>query len=128
MAIVDKKRKRECTDFGRIEIPISGADVGSTVLFAGILAGFTVIDANITVTEAFGNVDNTISIGIDGDLTRFVAATAANTLVGVGFSNKQYKAEKTTEIYANVLGTASTTGKAIISILYSKNAVSRIDY
>lgn len=128
MAIESKKRTRECTDFGRIDIPITGSDVGSQVEFAGILAGFTIIGANVTVTEAFANADNTISVGIDGDLTRFVAATAVNSLVGAAFTNKQYKADKTTAVYANVAGTASATGKATVSIMYAKHAVSRIDY
>ena len=128
MAIESKKRTRECTDFGRIDIPITGSDVGSQVEFAGILAGFTFIGANVTVTEAFANANNTISVGLEGALAKFIPATAANVVKGIGFTDVQYKADKPTSIYVDIAGTASTTGEAIVSITYAKNASSRTDY
>lgn len=128
MAIVVKRTDREIVDFGRAEITVTGADVGSTIDFAGIIGGFRIVDANVTVEQAFANADNTISIGLEGALTKFVTATAVNAIKGIGFTNVQYKADKPTSIYANITGAASATGKAVISITYAKNASSRTDY
>lgn len=128
MAIVVKRTDREIVDFGRAEITVTGADVGSTIDFAGIIGGFRIVDANVTVEQAFANADNTISIGLEGALTKFVTATAVNAIKGIGFTNVQYKADKPTSIYANITGEASATGKAVISITYAKNASSRTDY
>lgn len=128
MAIVVKRKDREAVDFARASITVTGEDVGSTIDFAGILGGFTIVDANVTVEKAFANADNTISIGLTGALGKFVPATAANAIKGIGFSNVQYKAEKPTSIFVDIKGTASTTGKAVVSIVYSKNASSRTDY
>ena len=128
MAIVVKRTDREIVDFGRAEITVTGADVGSTIDFAGIIGGFRIVDANVTVEQAFANADNTISIGLEGALTKFVTATAVNAIKGIGFANVQYKADKPTSIYANITGAASATGKAVISITYAKNASSRTDY
>lgn len=128
MAVIQKRKDREIVDFGRAEITVTGADVGSTIDFAGIIGGFRIVDANVTVEEAFANANNTISIGLEGALTKFVAATAVNAIKGVGFTNIQYKADKPTSIYADIAGTASVTGKAIVSITYAKNASSRTDY
>ena len=128
MAVVQRRRDRETVYFGRAEITVTGADVGSTIDFAGIIGGFRIVDANVTVEEAFANANNTISIGLEGALTKFVAATAVDAIKGVGFTNVQYKADKPTSIYANIAGTASATGKAIISITYAKAASSRTDY
>ena len=128
MAVVQRRRDREAVDFGRAEITVTGADVGSTIDFAGIIGGFRIVDANVTVEEAFTNANNTISIGVEGALTKFVAATAVDAIKGVGFTNVQYKADKPTSIYADIAGTASTTGKAIVSITYAKAASSRTDY
>ena len=128
MAVVQRRRDRETVDFGRDEITVTGADVGSTIDFAGIIGGFRIVDANVTVEQAFANANNTISIGLEGALTKFVAATAVDAIKGVGFTNVQYKADKPTSIYANIAGTASATGKAIVSITYAKAASSRTDY
>lgn len=128
MSVVIKRNDRETVDFGRAEITVIGADVGSTIDFAGILGGFRIVDANVTVEEAFANANNTISIGLEGALTKFVAATAVDVIKGVGFTNVQYKADKPTSIYANIAGTTSATGKAIVSITYAKAASSRTDY
>lgn len=128
MATVVRRKDREAVDFGRADITVTGADVGNTIDFAGIIGGFTIVDANVTVEEAFAYADNTISIGLEGALTKFVAATAVNAIKGVGFTNVQYKADKPTSIYANIAGSASATGKAIVSITYAKSASSRTDY
>lgn len=128
MAVVVRRKDREAVDFGRAEITVTYDDVGSTIDFAGIVGGFTIVDANVTVEEAFENADNTISVGLTGSLEKFVTKTAANAVKGLGFTNIQYKADKPTSIYVDVKGTASTTGKAVVSIVYSKNASSRTDY
>lgn len=128
MAVVVRRKDREAVDFGRAEITVTYDDVGSTIDFAGIVGGFTIVDANVTVEEAFANADNTISVGLTGSLEKFVTKTAVNAVKGLGFTNIQYKADKPTSIYVDVKGSASTTGKAVVSIVYSKNASSRTDY
>lgn len=128
MAVVVRRKDREAVDFGRAEITVTHDDVGSTIDFAGIVGGFTIVDANVTVEEAFANADNTISVGLTGSLEKFVTKAAANAVKGLGFTNIQYKADKPTSIYVDVKGSASTTGKAVVSIVYSKNASSRTDY
>lgn len=128
MAVVVRRKDREAVDFGRAEITVTYDDVGSTIDFAGIVGGFTIVDANVTVEEAFENADNTISVGLTGSLEKFVTKAAANAVKGLGFTNIQYKADKPTSIYVDVKGSASTTGKAVVSIVYSKNASSRTDY
>lgn len=128
MAVVVRRKDREAVDFGRAEITVTYDDVGSTIDFAGIVGGFTIVDANVTVEEAFANADNTISVGLTGSLEKFVTKAAVNAVKGLGFTNIQYKADKPTSIYVDVKGTASTTGKAVVSIVYSKNASSRTDY
>ena len=128
MAVVVRRKDREAVDFGRAEITVTYDDVGSTIDFAGIVGGFTIVDANVTVEEAFANADNTISVGLTGSLEKFVTKTAVNAVKGLGFTNIQYKADKPTSIYVDVKGSASPTGKAVVSIVYSKNASSRTDY
>ncbi len=128
MAVVVRRKDREAVDFGRAEITVTYDDVGSTIDFAGIVGGFTIVDANVTVEEAFKNADNTISVGLTGSLEKFVTKAAVNAVKGLGFTNIQYKADKPTSIYVDVKGSASTTGKAVVSIVYSKNASSRTDY
>lgn len=128
MANVIRRNDRECVDFGRAEITLTGADVGNTIDFAGILQGFTIVDANVTVVQAFANANNSISVGVEGALNKFVADTLVNSIKGIGFTNMQFKADKPTSILVALTGTASSTGKAIVSITYSKNATSRTDY
>lgn len=128
MAVVVRRKDREAVDFGRAEITVTYDDIGSTIDFAGIVGGFTIVDANVTVEKAFANADNTISVGLTGSLEKFVTKAAANAVKGLGFTNIQYKADKPTSIYVDVKGSASTTGKAVVSIVYSKNASSRTDY
>ena len=88
---------------------------------------FDVRDRN-QVEKAFANAYNTISVGLTGSLEKFVTKAAANAVKGLGFTDIQYKADKPTSIYVDVKGSASTTGKAVVSIVYSKNASSRTDY
>ena len=128
MAVVVRRKDREAVDFGRAEITVTYDDVGSTIDFAGIVGGFTIVDANVTVEKAFANADNTISVGLTGSLEKSVTKTEVNAVKGLGFTNIQYKADKPTSIYVDVKGSASTTGKAVVSIVYSKNASSRTDY
>jgi len=127
MAIIVKRKNRECVDFARAEITITNKDVGSTIDFAGVLPGFTIIDANLSVQEAFDG-NNSISLGLEGDLDKFIANTNVTTIKGAGFKNIQYKALKPTSVLVNVTGNASSSGKAIVSIVYAKNASSRTDY
>lgn len=126
--ITVRRNNREARNFGRISIELTGADVSKTIDFAGILAGFRILDVNVTVDEAFANVDNTISVGIEGTVDKFVAVTAVNAIKGIGFNNKQFTAANTTAIVADVIGTASATGKATVTVLYSKQPNSRQDY
>lgn len=128
MANITRRSDRECVDFGRAEITLTGADVGNTIDFAGILQGFTIVDANVTVVQAFANANNSISVGVEGALNKFIADTLVNTTKGIDFTNTQFKADKPTSILATLSGTASAVGKAIVSITYSKNATSRTDY
>jgi len=127
MAIIVKRKNRECVDFARAETTITNKDVGSSIDFAGILPGFTIIDANLSVIEAFDG-NNSISVGLDGDMEKFIANTNVTTIKGAGFKNIQYKAQKPTSVLVNVTGSTATTGKAIVSIVYAKNASSRTDY
>ncbi len=127
MAVI-KRENREIVDTGIVICEITPDEIGEVVDFAGIIAPFRVIDANVTVEEAFANADNTIKIGIEGDDARFIASTAMNSLASAGFTNKQYTATKPTAIIATVAGTASATGKAVVTITYAKTAYSRVEY
>lgn len=127
MGIVTRRKDRECVDFARAEITVTAKDAGTTIDFAGVLSGFTIVDANITVVEAFDG-GNKISVGLEDALTKFVAATTASAVKGAGFSNVEFKADKPTSVYVDISNETSTTGKAIVSITYAKNASSRTDY
>lgn len=128
MAISVRREKREIRDQGVIRTVLTGADVGSSIDFMGIATGFRIIDVNITVEEAFDNADNTISVGIEGDMTRFIGASAANTVAGYGFNNRQHTATATMAIVANVVGTASAGGKAVVTVMYAKLPASKQEY
>lgn len=125
---VVKRSNRECTDFARTQVFLTCEDVGKTVDFAGILGGFTIIDVNVTVVEAFTNANNTICVGIEGATDKFIADTAMNSKKGIGYNQMQFKAKKPTSIVAQIKGSASTTGKAVVSVIYAKNSTSRTDY
>ena len=128
MAITVKRKNREIRDTGTISAVVTGADVGKSLDFMGIPEGFRIVDANITVDEAFANADNKISIGIEGDLVRFIGQTVVNTLAGAGFNNRQFTAVNTTSIIADVVGSASATGKATVTVSYVKLPVSKQEY
>ena len=128
MAITVKRKNREIRDQGVISFEVTGEDVGKTYDFMGIAEGFRITDVNVTVDEAFANADNTISVGIEGDLVRFVAATAANAIKGIPFNNRQLSATQSMAVVVDVLGTASATGKATVTVAYAKLPVSRQEY
>lgn len=128
MAITVKRKNREIRDTGTISAVVTGADVGKTLDFMGIPEGFRIVDVNLTVDEAFANADNDISVGIEGDLTRFIAATGVDTLVGAGFNNRQFTAVAPTAIVADVVGSASATGSVTITVSYVKLPVSKQEY
>lgn len=128
MAIIVKRKKREIRDSGAVTFVVTGNDVGKTYDFMGIAEGFRVVDVNVTVDEAFANADNKISIGIEGDLVRFVPQTAVNALSGIGFNNRQLTAAQSMAIVADIVGTASATGKATITVSYAKLPVAKQEY
>lgn len=128
MSITVKRVPIERRNNGTITFEVSGKDVGKTYDFMGILAGFRVVDVNVSVEEAFDNADNKISVGIEGDLVRFIPQTAVNTLVGAGFNNRQLTAKATMSIVADIVGTASVNGKATVTVQYVKLPDSRQEY
>lgn len=128
MAITVKRKNREIRDHGVITFDVTGADVGKTYDFMGIAEGFRVLDVNVTVEEAFANANNTISVGIEGDLVRFIPATLVNAIKGIGFNDRQLSATQSMAIVIDVVGTASATGKATVSVAYCKLPVSRQEY
>lgn len=128
MAITVKRGARERRELGVITFPFSGADVGKTLDFMGVLTGFRVIDVNVTIDTPFANVDNKVSVGIEGDLTRFMDQTAVNTIKGIPFNNRQLTASKTMSIVLDVVGTSSATGKGTVTVVYAKLATSKQEY
>ena len=128
MAITVKRKNREIRDSGTISALVTGADVGKSLDFMGIPEGFRIVNANITVDEAFANANNTISLGIEGDLTRFIAPSAVDAIGGFTFNNRQFSAVNTTSIIADVVGDASATGKATVTVTYVKLPVSKQEY
>lgn len=128
MAITVKRKKREIRDQGVVTFEVTGADVGKTYDFMGIAEGFRVLDVNVTVDEAFANADNKMSVGIEGDLVRLCAQTAVNAVTGFRGNNRQLTATKPTAIVVDVVGTASATGKATVTVVYSKLPVSKQEY
>lgn len=128
MAITVKRKEREIRTQGVISFDVRGSDVGKTYDFMGIATGFRILDVNVSVEEAFSNANNTIEVGIEDDTDRFIAATAVNAIKGVGFNNRQLTAAKTTSIIADIKGTASSAGKATITVVYSKLSDCRQEY
>ncbi len=128
MAITVKRKKREIRDLGVVTFEVTGADVGKTYDFMGIAEGFRVLDVNVTVDEAFSNVDNKVSVGIEGDLERFVPQTAVDSVKGIAFNNRQLTAAKSMAIVVDVVGSASAAGKATVSVMYAKLPVSKQEY
>jgi hypothetical protein len=129
MAITVKRKKREIRDHGTITQEFTGADVGKSIDFMGVPTGFRVVDVNLTVDEVFDNADNKISVGIEGDLTRFIGQSDVNAAVaGFAFNNRQFTATAATGIVADIVGSASTGGKATVTVRYAKLPVSRQEY
>lgn len=128
MAITVKRKDREIRDQGIKSFAVTGADVGKTYDFMGLYEGFRLLSVNVTVEEAFANADNKISVGIEGDLVRFVPQTDVNTVTGFGGNNRQFTAPRPMAIVADIVGTASATGKATITVTYAKLPVSKQDY
>lgn len=128
MAITVNRKQREIRTQGAISFDVTGADAGKTYDFMGIPAGFRIIDVNVTVDVAFANANNTISIGIEDDLVRFVPATVVNAVKGIAFNNRQLTAPKVMSILADIGGDASATGKATINVVYEKIADARQEY
>ena len=128
MAITSKRKNREIKNHGAISFDVTGGDVGKTYDFMGILSGFRVTNVNVTVDEAFANGDNTISVGLEDDVVRFVPATVVNAIKGIGFNNKQFTASKGTPIVIDIIGSASATGKATVTVEYLKLPDSRQEY
>lgn len=128
MAITVKRKNREIRDTGTVTAVFTGANVGESIDFMGIPEGFRIVDVNITVDTAFANADNKISVGVEGDLVRFVAQTTVNAVKGIAFNNRQFTANDTTAIVADVVGTASATGSATVTVSYAKLPVSKQEY
>jgi hypothetical protein len=128
MAITVRRGKREIRDKGTIVYPFTGADVGKTIDFMGIGEGFRVVNVNVTVDEAFANADNKVSVGIEGDLVRFIAQTTVNSIVGFGFNNRQLTALKPMAIVLDVVGSISAIGAGSVTVMYEKLPVSKQDY
>lgn len=126
--ITVKRKKREIRDTGSISFTVTGADVGKTYDFMGIGEGFRVVGVNVTVDTAFANADNKVSVGIEGDLERFIPQTTVNAVKGIGFNNRQLTASKSMAIVIDVLGTASAIGEATVTVEYVKLPASRQEY
>lgn len=128
MAITVKRKNREIRDGGTITFKVSGADVGKTYDFMGIAEGFRVTNVNVTVDVAFANLDNKISVGIEGNLVRFIPQTVVNAVTGIAFNNRQLTATQAMAIVIDVVGTASATGDATVTVEYAKLPVSKQEY
>lgn len=128
MPITVKRGNRERREIGVITFPFAGADVGKTYDFMGILRGFHVLDVNVTIDEAFANADNKVSVGIEGNLTRFMDQTTIDSIKGIPFNNRQLTASKTMSIVLDIVGTASATGAGTVTVQYAKLATSKQDY
>lgn len=133
MAITVKRKEREIRDSGFISFDVVAGDVGKTYDFMGIPEGFRVIGANVTVDEAFNGTDgtnnnNNISVGIEGDVERFVPATIVDDVKGIAFNNRQLTANHTMSVLVNITGGVATTGKATVTVMYAKLPVSKQEY
>jgi len=128
MAITVKRKEREIRDSGFISFDVVAGDVGKTYDFMGIPEGFRVVDVNVTIDEAFANTDNKISVGIEGDLVRFMPQQQADAIAGFTGNNRQLTATQTMAILVDVVGTASATGKATVTVMYAKLPVSKQEY
>jgi len=128
MAIEVKRKNREIRDSGTITAVFKGKNVGETIDFMGIPEGFRIVDVNVTVDEAFSNTDNKISIGIEGNYTRFVPQTTIDSVKGIGFNNRQLTAADSTAIVADIVGSASEAGVVTVTVSYAKLPVAKQEY
>jgi len=128
MAITVKRKEREIRDSGFISFDVVAGDVGKTYDFMGIPDGFRIVDVNVSVDEAFDGTDAKMSVGIEGDVARFVPATAVDAVKGIAFNNRQLTATQTMAVLVDVTGGASTTGKATVTVMYAKLPVSKQEY
>ncbi len=128
MSITVKRVPIERRNSGTITFEVKGKDIGKTYDFMGMLAGFRVTDVNLTVDEAFDNTDNKISVGIEGDLVRFIPQTAVNAVKGVAFNNRQLTASQTMSVVIDVVGAVSVNGSATVTVAYVKLPDSRQEY
>lgn len=128
MAVEVKRANREIRGTGAISFEVGAGDVGKTYDFMAIAEGFRVTKVNVTVDEAFANADNTISVGLESDLVKFVPATAVNAIKGVAGGDEQYTAPSTTPIVVDIAGTTSATGKATVTVEYLKLPTARQEY
>ena len=133
MAITVKRKEREIRDSGFISFDVVAGDVGKTYDFMGIPEGFRIVDVNVTVDEAFDGTDGTndnnkISVGIEGDLARFIPATLVDTVSGISDNKRQLTATQTMAVLVDITGGAATTGKATVTVMYAKLPVSKQEY
>lgn len=128
MAITVKRKKREIRDIGVITFAFAAGDVGKTYDFMGLAEGFHVVDVNVTIDTPFANADNKVSVGIEGDLERFIPQTTVNAVKGIAFNNRQLTASNAMAIVLDISGTASATGAGTVTVQYMKLPVSRQEY
>jgi len=128
MDITVSRKNRENRKQGVVSFDISGSDVGKNYDFMGIIAGFRILDVNVTVDEAFSNSDNSIEVGIEDDTQRFVPTTTIDSIKGVAFNNRQFTAVRPISLIASIKGSASADGKATVTVMYSKQFDTRQDY
>ena len=128
MAVEVKRTNREIRGTGAVTFEVTGADVGKTYDFMGVAEGFRVTNVNVTVEEAFANADNTISVGVEDSVEKFAPATAVNAVKAFNGVDAQYTAPQNTPIVVDILGTASATGKAVITVEYLKLPNARQEY
>lgn len=128
MAVEVKRANREIRGTGAITFDVSGADVGKTYDFGAVAEGFRITNVNVTVDEAFANADNKISVGLESDLVKFVPQTLVNAVGGIAGGNAHYKAPATTPLIIDIVGSASATGKATVTVEYLKLANVRQEY
>jgi|GEM_PF-1977972 len=136
MAIKVKRKNREIRDGGTVTAIFTSADVGTTVDFMGIPEGFRIVDVNVTVDTLFNGTDGTtndnkISVGIEGDLVRFIPATSVDAVKGITFNNRQLTAVNSMAIVIDITGSgsvAATTGSATVTVSYAKLPASKQEY
>lgn len=128
MAIIVKRANREIRNTGAFSFEIGAGDVGKTYDIGGIAEGFRVKSVNVTVDVAFANIDNKISVGLEAEYLKFMPQTTIDSIKGIDGNGVQFTAPATTPIIVDVVGTASATGKATVTVEYLKLANARQEY